>query len=382
MLKVLHLGKFDTFGGIERHVQLLLRGLAATGHVLPVNLVLNDRAATDEHLEHGYLTVRVACFGQVASVGIAPALPLMVRRLHKRYAFDVVHLHFPDPLGQIASALLPRSVGRVVSWHSDIIRQKAALALYRPLQRHFLERVDAIIGATPIHFAGSTQIPLQLDEARRFVIPYGFEPQRWSLGAAALRHLAVLKEQAAGRFAVFALGRHVYYKGFDVLIRAMRTVDGLLWIGGDGPLRASLEQLAQTEGVADRVRFVGSIAEDQLPAFYAACDAFCLPSVEKSEAFGLVQLEAMHFGRPVVSTRLGTGVDWVNQDNRTGLTVQPGDAAALAHALRALAADPDLRSRLGEAGRRRVQDDFSVENMVEKTLAVYELVLQRRAQRT
>jgi rhamnosyl/mannosyltransferase len=151
----------------------------------------------------------------------------------------------------------------------------------------------ALIGATPVHFAGSTQIPSQLDEARRFVIPYGFEPQRWSLGAAALRQLAVLKEQAAGRFAVFALGRHVYYKGFDVLIKAMRTVDGLLWIGGDGPLRASLEQLAQAEGVADRVRFVGPIAEDQLPAFYAACDVFCLPSVEKSEAFGLVQLEAM-----------------------------------------------------------------------------------------
>jgi rhamnosyl/mannosyltransferase len=377
-MKVLHLGKFDTFGGIERHVHVLLRGLAATGRVEPVNLVLNDRPTTDEHRDNGYLTVRVASHGVVASVGIAPSLPWMVRRLHRQYRFDVVHLHFPDPLGQFASSVLPRSVGRVVSWHSDVVRQKLALALYRPLQRAFLERVDAVIGATPMHFSASTQIPDKLEEHRRFVIPYGFEPERWSPGPAARVRLQALREQFGSRFAVFALGRHVYYKGFDVLIRAMSKVDGLLWIGGDGPLRPALESLARDLGLARRVIFTGPIPEDELPAYYDACAAFCLPSVERSEAFGLVQLEAMHFGRPVVSTRLGTGVDWVNQDGITGLTVSAGDPDALAAALRRLNEDVDLRRALGRAGRERVQSAFSVDNMVGRTLAVYEQAIARR----
>jgi len=377
-MKVLHLGKFDTFGGIERHVRVLLRGLAESGRVLPVNLVLNDRPVTDEHRDNGYLTVRVANYGVVASVGMAPSLPSMVRRLHRQHGFDIVHLHFPDPLGQLACSFLPATVAQVVSWHSDIVRQKVALALYRPFQQRFLTRVDAIIGATPVHFSQSTQIPAALDASRRFVIPYGFEPGRWALGPSAQERLTALKSQAAGRFAVFALGRHVYYKGFDVLIKAMRTVDGLLWIGGDGPMRAELEALSNAQGVADRVHFTGPIPEDDLPAYYEACSAFCLPSVEKSEAFGLVQLEAMHFGRPVVSTRLGTGVDWVNVDNVTGLLVAPGDPTALGSALRQLASDPSLRGRLGEAGRRRVQEDFSKENMVRQTIRAYEHALEHR----
>jgi rhamnosyl/mannosyltransferase len=379
-MKVLHLGKFDAFGGIERHVRALLQGLVTSGQVLPVNLVLNSNATTDEHHDHGYRTIRVANYGQLASVGIAPSLPSIARRLHGEYQFDIVHLHFPDPLGHLTAALLPRSVARVVSWHSDIVRQKGALTLYRPFQRRFLNRVDALIAATPVHLSRSNQIPDELVQ-RQFVIPYGFEADRWLLGPSAQARLAALRSEAADRFAIFTLGRHVYYKGFEVLIRAMRLVDGILWIGGDGPLRADLERIARSEGVSDRVRFQGPISEAELPAFYAACDAFCLPSVERSEAFGLVQLEAMHFERPVVSTRLGTGVDWVNQNDITGITVQPGDVTELAEALRRLAADPVLRKRLGEAGRRRVQSDFSAKNMVEQTIAVYRQVLEWREQR-
>jgi len=370
-MNVLHLGKFDAFGGIERHVRSLLRGLIASGRVHAINLVANNKARTDRHTEHGYLTVRAACWGTPFSLALAPTLPHIARELHREHKFDIVHLHFPDPLGQFVAMSLPRGVRRIVSWHSDIVRQRAALALYRPFQQRFLRTVDAVIGATPYHFSSSTQLP-HLSEDKRHVIPYGFDAHALQPSPASDARRALLLTERGSRGALFALGRHVYYKGFDVLIRAMRTVNALLWIGGSGPLTAQLAALIASEGVAARVRLVGPIPEDELLAYYQACDAFVLPSVAVAEGFGLVQLEAMYCERPVVATRLGTGVEWVNIDGETGLLVPPGDDAALAAALTRLLTDTALRARLGANGRARVLGEFSERNMVERMLAVYD----------
>jgi rhamnosyl/mannosyltransferase len=208
---------------------------------------------------------------------------------------------------------------------------------------------------------------------QRVVIPYGFEAGEFQPSAASRARLQALLEEkrAAGGNALFALGRHVYYKGFDVLLRAMAGIDALLWLGGSGPLTDELKAAAARAGVASKVRFVGRIADDELVAYYEAADAFVLPSVAKAEAFGLVQLEAMYCRRPVVSCRLGTGVEWVNQDGVTGLVVTPGDVEALAGAINRLLADPALRASLGEAGRRRVEHEFSREHMVRSMLALY-----------
>jgi rhamnosyl/mannosyltransferase len=369
-LKVLHLGKFDgDVGGIERYLRALLGGLPTD--VVAVNLVANDVSHTDEHRQYRYLTVRAASHGIVASVAAAPSMPLLARRLHRQHRFDIVHLHFPDPLGQLTAMSLPRSVKRVISWHSDIIKQRTALAVYRPLLDAFVRDADAIIGATPQHFSSSQQMAPGKPEQLREVIPYGFDPEAlgWSDAARATR--ARLALERGGRPRIFTVGRHVYYKGFDVLIRAMRAVDAELWIGGRGPLTESFRQAARDAGVADRVRFVGFIPDAELIAYYDACDVFCMPSTERAEQFGLVQLEAMHCGKPVVATRLGTGVEYVTLDEVTGLLVDPGSEQALALALNRLLVDPALRARLGEAGRRRVAEEFSVRQMVDKTVALY-----------
>jgi rhamnosyl/mannosyltransferase len=370
-IRALHLGKFDDVGGIERHVRSLLRGLAASGEVEPVNLVSNDSPRTDRHRSHGYLTVRAACLGAVSSLALSPTLPWLALQLHREHRFDLVHLHFPDPLGQFVASLLPGGVRRVISWHSDIVRQRWAMALYQPLLTGFVRRADAVIGATPFHFSGSTQLPS--GGPQRVVIPYGFEAAEFQPTAASARRLAALlrEKQASGGRALFALGRHVYYKGFDVLIRAMAAIDAVLWLGGTGPLTEELKAIARRDGVGDKVRFVGRIADDELIAYYEAADVFVLPSVEKAEAFGLVQLEAMYCRRPVVSCRLGTGVEWVNQDGATGLVVPPRDGAALSAAINRLLGDPVLRATMGEAGRRRVERDFSTDSMVRQMLAVY-----------
>jgi glycosyltransferase involved in cell wall biosynthesis len=369
-VNVLHLGKFDgDVGGIERYLRALLGGLPED--IVPVNLVANDVARTDEHREYHYLTVRAASHGIVASVAVAPSMPLIARRLHREHSFDIVHLHFPDPLGHLTAMALPRSVKRVISWHSDIIKQRTALAVYRPFLNAFVRDADAIIGATPQHFSSSQQMAPARPGQLREVIPYGFDPDAlgWSDAARATR--ARLEQELGRRPSIFTVGRHVYYKGFDVLTRALRAVDAELWIGGRGPMTERFRQAARDAGVADRVRFVGFIPDAELIAYYDACDVFCMPSTERAEQFGLVQLEAMHCGKPVVATRLGTGVEYVTLDEVTGLLVKPGDEQALAQALNRLLGDPPLRARLGEAGRRRVAEEFSVRQMVDKTVALY-----------
>ena len=380
-LKVLNLGKFDTLGGIERHVKALARGLVATGEVELINLVSAGSPQGREHSEYGYPTVAVPCHGVVASVAVSPTLPLVARRLHREHRFDVVHLHFPDPLGHLTALTLPRSIRRVISWHSDIIRQRRALALYGPFLRNFVSNADALIGATPQHLGASSQIPPAAGNQVRRVVPYGFDPGQMTWNERAEARRAALQSHAAGRPIVFTVGRHVYYKGFDVLLEAMAGIDALLVLGGTGPLTDSLRAKAASTGVQGKVVFAGYIPDDELIAYYDACDVFTMPSTDRSEAFGLVQLEAMHLAKPVVSTRLGTGVEFVNVDGETGLLIQPGDAAALRDAIQRLLADPGLRRRLGEAGRERVATTFSVEQMVRGTLDVYRSVLRPAATR-
>ncbi|MGH7338262.1 MAG: glycosyltransferase, partial [Myxococcota bacterium] len=162
------------------------------------------------------------------------------------------------------------------------------------------------------------------------------------------------------------------------LIRALASVPGArLALGGQGPLTAELRRVAREAGVGERVEFVGRIPDRELPAWYHACDVFCLPSVEPAEAFGIVQVEAMACGKPVLCCQLGNGVNWVNRDGETGLAVPVADPAALAAALTRLHGDPALRTRLGEAGRRRAFGVFSAEAMARGTLAVYREVLSR-----
>jgi rhamnosyl/mannosyltransferase len=304
-------------------------------------------------------------------------MPWHALRRHRLAPFDIVHLQFPaDPMAHLACELLPRSVKRVIGWHSDIVRQRWLLRGYRPFLDRTLRKADAIIAATPAHISSSQQLSAVRERARFHVVPYGFDLARFERRPA-------LADELRGRYPapllVFALGRHVYYKGFEHLIRALARVPGaVLALGGQGPLTEELRRVAHGAGVAGRVHFVGRIPDEELPAWYHACDVFCLPSIEPAEAFGIVQIEAMASARPVVCCQLGNGVNWVNPDGETGLTVPPGDSAALAGALARLEREPALRARLGEEGRRRALRLFTSEAMAKATLAVYREVLARR----
>jgi rhamnosyl/mannosyltransferase len=174
---------------------------------------------------------------------------------------------------------------------------------------------------------------------------------------------------------VLFVGRLVAYKGVDVLLDAMHGVSAVALLVGEGPMRASLQHKAAALGIASQVSFLGAVDDDELAALYQACDVFVLPSVTRQEAFGVVQVEAMTYGKPVISTDLGTGVAWVNQHAVTGLVVPPADPLALRDAMNTLLADPAIRDAMGAGGARRARTVFNVERMTELTLHLYRTVI-------
>jgi glycosyltransferase involved in cell wall biosynthesis len=375
LVRVLQFGRFwnEQHGGIERHVSLLSQGLAAQG-VEVINLVASSNLSGNEETHGLYRLIRAPSFGEAYSMALSPALVIRALAMHRQKPFDIVHLHFPDPLSHMTSMLLPSNVKRVITWHSDIVRQKRLLAMYQPLLGRITRQADALVAATQAHFDGSTQIPKDIPAGRRHVIPYGLDYASLQLNERTLALRDELRGRAQGRGLVFALGRHVYYKGFDVLIDALQHTDAFLMLGGDGPLRPQLEQQAADLGLSDRILFTGHIPEEDLAAYFHACDVFCLPAVERSEAFGLVQLEAMACGKPVVCTQLNNGVNVVNIDGKTGFAVPVRDPVALGKCLAQLLGDPELREKLGAQALVHT-DGYSVRSMTASHIKLYQGLL-------
>ncbi len=370
MLRVLCFGRFfdDIPGGMQTHVDHLFR--AMKGEVDYVHLVPSRDRQGFEGLLHGFPLIRTPSWNVDGSLALSPQLISRARQLHNQKPFDLVHLHFPDPMSHVASWAIPSHVPRVITWHADIVRQKLLLLGYRPFQNTALRHAKGIIAATPAHIKSSAELPAPHLQGKLHVVPFGFD----------LAHYAVphelaqsLRAQFPGQI-IFALGRHVHYKGFDVLIKAMSQLprDTQLVIGGEGPLTAEWKVLAAQSPAMQRIHFAGKISDAELPAYFQACDVFCLPAVNQAEAFGIVQVEAFACGKPVVSTRLNNGVDFVNQDGITGYTVTPSSVDELAGALGKLLAAPDLRQKLGQQALQRAQQEFSLDALRSKTLAVYE----------
>jgi rhamnosyl/mannosyltransferase len=254
--------------------------------------------------------------------------------------------------------------------------------LYEPLQRWLLNRADAVI-ATSRPYAQASR-PLQPWMDKLNIVPIGIRDLSSRLPLAQ-DTLVRLRQQYAGKRVVFALGRFAGYKGFDLLVDAAALLpeDVVVVIGGSGDeMIRALQKRALLRGAQDRVVFPGDIADEELPAYFAAADVFCLPSTTRAEAFGVAMLEAMSMGKPVVATRIeGSGVSWVNHDGQTGINVEPGNAQALVSGLQAVLDDRALALRLGDAARRRYLDEFTNTVMSQRIVELYKSVRQERAER-
>ncbi len=368
-LHILHVYKdyYPVLGGIENHVRLVAEAQAERGHTVTV-LVTNDGRQTTTATLNGVRVIKAGRLATVASTPLSAALPLALRRLKP----DIAHLHLPYPLGDAAARLFGRARRTVITYHSDIVRQAGWLRLYGPWLRGTLRAADAILATSPRYVETSPYLaPLA---ARCTVVPYGIDAERFASADPAA--VAAIRAAHGGGPLVLFVGQLRYYKGVEFLLQAMARVEACaLIVGGESSRRQSeLEALSRSLGVAERVRFLGPKDLD-LPAYFHACDVFVLPCIARSEAFGIVQLEAMAAARPVVSCDVGTGVAWVNQHEVTGLVAPPRDAPALAQALTRLLSDPPLRARLGQAGQARVNELFTQTRMLSQIEAVYRRVL-------
>ncbi len=368
-LRVLQLGKYyyPHSGGIETHLRLLTDALSATSEV---EVLVHNAARSTVRERVGSVDVtRVATLGRLASTELSPAL---VRELSGR-SYDVLHLHTPNPMGMLAYYLAKKPVEHrlIVTHHSDVVRQIWLRRAFQPVFAGVMRRADAIVVTSKRYL--DTSLELKPYREKCVVIPYGIpltEP-----GGPVPSVVDEFSSRHGGRV-ILCIGRLVYYKGFEVILAAMARVDAGLLIVGSGPLERSLRERIQNLALGERVLLLGDVSNDQITRILPAAQVFALPSIARSEAFGIVQLEAMAAGLPVVNTHLDSGVPEVSLHGVTGLTVPPGDPVALASALNALLEDAPLRARLGAAGQSRARTQFAVEPMVNGIQSLYRSVAQ------
>jgi glycosyltransferase involved in cell wall biosynthesis len=366
-MRVLHVYKdyYPVVGGMENHIRLLARGAARRGLEITV-LVTSPTGKTEVAEMEGVRVIKAGRLATVASTPISFALFSWMRQLRP----DITHLHFPYPWGELAHLTFGQSQRTVITYHSDIVRQKGLLKLYRPFLWRVLARADRIIATSPNYVRSSpylsevsqkcTVIPLGID-LEPFLQPRTEEVRR-------------LREQYGSPLLLF-VGLLRYYKGLDHLLRAMRDIEARLLVVGSGPMAEEWQTLVGELGLTEKVFFAGRVLDEELPAYFQACDIFVLPASHRSEAFGVVQVEAMACGKAVVSTELGTGTSYVNVDGQTGLVVPPRDARELALAINRLLADEQLRTTMGERGRERSRQEFSQDVMIDRVIELYDSLL-------
>lgn len=301
---------------------------------------------------------RQASAGMVLSTSLCPTYPFAVRQWRP----NLIHAHAPNPLADLAILTAARDIPVVISWHSDVIRQKLATRLYAPLQRAVLRRASVVVVATENHHRFSTA--LQGCSEKVQVIPFGLGLSRFAsspLNQAAAAHW---RSRTEAGFIFLNLGRLVGYKGQRYAIEALvRVPKAELWIAGTGPLGDRLKVIAREFRVSERVRFLGDISDDDLPGLLHACDAFVFPSISRNEAFGLVLVEAMACGKPIIACDLESGVPCVCRDGVNGLIVPPEDTMALASAMNSLVDSSVLRATLSHNGVQLAKKEFDKDVM-------------------
>lgn len=375
-LRVVHFGKyyFPDAGGIESVTLSLAQGAVQAGHQVCVVCFQKDPQRIDD-IVNGVQVARVPLRRLVAS---QPLSWRYVRRaLAVAWNADLVHLHAPNMLGAVCALLLRPRVRLVVHWHSDVLNKGWLGALLRPLERALLWRADRVIATSPVYMEASEQLLAVRDKVR--VVPIGAPDVPATHAGQGMPALPDdLAQAIGGRRIILAVGRLVDYKGFQHLINAAASLDddAVVVIVGGGPLKEPLSRQVETQGLARRVILAGRQSDDALQALYAQAYLYCMPSTYRAEAFGVVLLEAMSHGLPIVATRIpGSGVSWVNAQGVSGVNVPVESPAAIAEACNELLRSPDLRARLAQGARARYLAEFTERASVERTLAVYQSTL-------
>lgn len=364
---VIHLGKFypPHSGGIETHVRDLAVRQART---MSVSAIVANSIYRNESAEiEGVKVHRVARMGTVASMPVCPGLNSAIRQCPA----DLVHLHAPNPGAAFAFLKSGHHGKIIVTHHADTLNRKFLRRLSDPYVHEVMDRASAIIATSSRYLNSSEELELFHKKCR--VIPLGIElPLEPPNSDTPYENL----QNSANGPSVLTIGRLVSYKGFDVLIRAMKRVKGTMQLIGSGPEEIHLKQLAHSEGVTEKIKFLGNVVD--LQPYFQTASVFVLPSVTRAEAFGIVQVEAMAAGLPVINTNINSGVPEVSVHRETGLTVQPGNVEELADAIQFLLDNEELRKNLGDAAKNKVYREYSADLMAKKTLDLYRQILNEK----
>ncbi len=391
-MRALHIGKYypPFAGGMEHFLADLLPALRAQG-VTAAALVHDEQPRRGGQVptpDDDPPVYRAPCHGRLLYAPVSPAFPFWLARAIREFRPDVLHLHLPNTSAFWTLAVpAARRLPWVIHWHADVVatpldrRLNFAYRFYRPLEQRLLAAAQAVIVTSPPYLDASAALAPWRDRCR--IIPLGLDPNRLPDPDPAARARA---EALWGNtdLRVLVIGRLTYYKGHDVLIRAAAGLDQCrMLIVGSGERRQRLEALVQSLKVADRVRLPGFQSNTDLYTLLSGCDVLCLPSLDRAEAFGMVLLEAMHFGKPVVASDIpGSGVGWVVREAGHGLLVPPDDSANLAAALRELQNDPTRRRMLGQTGATALRERFGIEPVAAAVAGLYQQlkpIVSRRA---
>lgn len=364
-MRILQLGKFYPIrGGVEKVMWDITNGISARG--IDCDMLCGELGKGEIITlnPHG----RAICLPALKKVAATMICPEMIRwmRLHAK-DYDIIHIHHPDPMAALALRLSGYK-GRVfVHWHSDILKQKLLLTFYRPLQNWLLRRAEKIIGTTPVYVRESPH--LQKFQDKVTYVPIGVVPMVPDPAG-----VEKIRACRPGKKLIFSLGRLVGYKGYSFLVGAAKYLgdDFHIAIGGGGPLKDALNAQIIRENVENKVSLLGFLRDEEVRDWFGACDVFVLSSIRKTEAFAIVQIEAMSCGKPVVATRIPeSGVSWVNADGESGINVPPEDSKALAEAILTITGDAETYRNRAAGARARYDRLFNYEGMIDNVLKTY-----------
>ncbi len=371
-MKILQTNKayYPKVGGIETTITTLSEGLVKDFNLIVDVLTChhNFNLTTRNENINGVNIKYLPTYGFLHSLPLSPEYFFSLGK----YSGDILHIHEPFPLSDL-SVLFNKKIKKnfskiVVSWHSDIIRQKWSLVFYGRYIFRFLEIVDKIIVSNPALIKNSDF--LKTFSKKCEVIPIGI-----NLDWANSSDKNIIKKDVP---IILSVGRLVYYKGFEYLIEAMKNINGAkLIIVGSGPLKNKLRKQIISNNLTNKVEIIPEVDRETLNSLFKACDLFVLPSIRKSETFGIVQIEAMACGKPVVCTEIGTGTTFINQHGVTGLVVPPEDSKALSNAINTILNDESLRKFLSENAKHRALTEFNDQKMVARVYDLYKSLFEK-----
>lgn len=374
-MRVVHFYKTsfpDTMGGVERVIDQIARGAARSGVEVDVLSLASERDLRSFDL-NGYRAHRARLDFQIASTGFSASAFSTFAKLAREA--DLIHYHFPWPFMDLVHFAVQPGKPAILTYHSDIIRQRRLRRLYVPLERKFLGDMHRIVATSPNYAA--TSAALQRFRHKVTVIPIGLDKGDYPQPPPERDYW---RRRFGPRFFLF-VGVIRYYKGLHLLMEAARTTSFPIVIVGTGPLEERLKARAKRLGLHN-VHFLGYLPEEQKVALLQSSYAVLLPSHLRSEAFGISLLEGAMYGKPMICSEIGTGTSFINVAGETGLVVPPGDPVALRGAMNHLWEHPDEAAAMGKRAEERYRKMFGAGQMIERYLALYrELVRDFEAAR-